>query len=92
MDGGIGQEKGRNQASGRRRGVVSPQRTDGSRRPDEGWYSRRYSPLLPGGRLTQQHRGTKGEHTSAQRRGVPRRTGRAVPRSTSTTTAAEARA
>ena len=39
MDGGIGQEKGRNQAGGRRRGVVSPQRTDGSRGPDEGWYS-----------------------------------------------------
>lgn len=71
MDGGIGQEKGRNQAGGRRRGVVSPQRTDGSRRPDEGWYSRRYSPLLPGGRLTQQHRGDEGgAHRCAEARGA----------------------
>ena len=52
--------RGRDQASGRRRGVVSPQRTDGSRGPDEGWYSRRYAPLLPGGRLTQPHRGRRG--------------------------------
>ncbi|KAI5894809.1 uncharacterized protein SCHCODRAFT_02726786 [Schizophyllum commune H4-8] len=49
-----------------RRGEVSPQRTDGSGRPDEGWYSRRYtSHCCQGGRPTRPHRGTKGKHTRA---------------------------